>query len=406
MSDNTTSLVDLNKLKSFTDIIVYGYIRPLESKISFISLNIIPISIIQMCLKYFAPQTAMQLFVNISRKKQDKLVYLDFINKKTININIQKKNNSNAVSSLSHAIFANDFTLSTKTIEFFNNKLSDNYYKHFQLNTNKKYNAILFSNNIYFFQHTNVFNEKDTLKHVSKLDTYCFPLPKQHPIDKNSCFSQYYGLISVASNSCATLNFNDENAFKWIGNMKFKYHKTYMQDTHINIDRVCLMNAFSSIDDKLFLFKNSGRWDSYMRIHNIDDNKNFVYSLKSKTLIAVRELPYEYRRDKFGMYYDMTREHIYCIGGNGCAKVVNRFDFVKDKWYSSNTIFEHNEYPVGWMDGFILYIAGDMEGKMGTVECLDTRMSESHWILANKDLQIDKILPPCNFKRLFSNNIY
>ena len=60
---------------------------------------------------------------------------------------------------------------------------------------------------------------------------------------------------------------------------------------------------------------------------------------------------------------------------------------------------------IAWMDGFVLYIVGDKE-KIGTVECLDTRSYSSNWVLANKDLQVDRILGACTLKRLFCNNIY
>ena len=112
-----------------------------------------------------------------------------------------------------------------------------------------------------------------------------------------------------------------------------------------------------------------------------------------------------FNREKYGMYYDVSNECMYLIGGHGAPYSVERYDIYKDLWCHTSTVFEHTEYPIAWMDGFVLYIAGNKENSIGTVECLDTRMNESHCILANKELQIDKILPPCSFKRLFCNNV-
>ena len=161
-----------------------------------------------------------------------------------------------------------------------------------------------------------------------------------------------------------------------------------------------LIKSYQSEDDKLFGIECG--YNSYQT-----PMKCYIYSLKDecKMIKEVATIPSHFNRSDYGTYYDMTHECLYLIGGNGCSYAVNKYDINKDRWFDSSTIFEHNQYPIAWKDGFILYIAGD-KGKFGTVECLDTRMDESHWILANKELQIDKILPLCALKQLYCNNIY
>ena len=160
-----------------------------------------------------------------------------------------------------------------------------------------------------------------------------------------------------------------------------------------------LIKSYQSMDDKLFGFESGYYWGEKQM-------KCYLYSLKYRKMTQeAATISSVYNRNDYGTYYDMTHKCLYLIGGEGCSYCVNKYDMNKDKWFHSETIFEHNHYPISWMDGFVLYIAGD-KNKIGTVECLDTRMSKSTWILANKELQIDRIIPPCTFKRLYCNNIY
>ena len=133
--------------------------------------------------------------------------------------------------------------------------------------------------------------------------------------------------------------------------------------------------------------------------------KCYIYSLKNDTTKSIAGLPPSYCREDYGTYYDMTHESIYLLGGHGAEYCVNKYDIHKDAWSHTGTIFGHGGNSIAWMDGFVLYIVGDKE-KIGTVECLDTRSYSSNWVLANKELQVDKILGACTLKRLFCNNIY
>ena len=83
--------LNLNKLVSFSDVILCGYIRPLESELSLsINLSIIPASIIQICLRYFA-HISGQIFARFSVKSKDQFVYIDMEKKKIINVNTVNK---------------------------------------------------------------------------------------------------------------------------------------------------------------------------------------------------------------------------------------------------------------------------------------------------------------------------
>eukprot|EP01083_Nonionella_stella_P076217 207568_1 len=212
-------------------------------------------------------------------------------------------------------------------------------------------------------------------------------------------YSNHYGLITsttltnMNTSILATLDFNAEDTtFEW----------KHINTLSTTVKRLHLIQSLPSIDDKVFeQVDYPYRWPPTAR------NDLNIFSLRNGTRKNIMDLPDAFRRNEFGIYYDMTAESLYILGGDaGCARAVNRFDFHKNTWMSTATTqFEHPYYPFAWMDGFVMYIAGGMKDRIGTVECYDTRYNRSHWILGNKSLQIDQILPPCRLKQIFGNNI-
>ena len=95
--------LNLNKLVSFSDVIVCGYIRPLEKQLSSsLNLNIVPASIIQMCLRYFASHISGQIFARMNQKSNDKFVYIDMARKKVIDV--KTVNNGHDINKIKYEI--------------------------------------------------------------------------------------------------------------------------------------------------------------------------------------------------------------------------------------------------------------------------------------------------------------
>ena len=114
--------LNLNKLVSFSNVIVCGYIRGLENKLSLsLSLNIIPVSIIEICLRYFA-HISGQIFARISIKSRDKFVYIDTEKKKIIEVKTINKGSTDITKLNSNGAFVNNFNLSSGAIKYFNNQ--------------------------------------------------------------------------------------------------------------------------------------------------------------------------------------------------------------------------------------------------------------------------------------------
>ena len=424
---------DIENLQSETnlDLVVYGYIRQMTENVN----NVIPLNINQICLKYYKQGIKTQLFaiygVKSSKKKRrysmgdviysNKFVYIDIINKKIDEMKGLKK----LLKEIHQITFMDTFKLSSKAIKYFLSLKQDKN-KNFELNEDKEYSAMI-ANTIYGKQkiifYPNVPQKKKKNEDNNDiLRLYGFNLPEMTENTRNNVsiiptkiddgiddmvYSKYYGLISFNYfyKQFDRLKFNDNSSFKW--KKLFKIDTKNFDDNNVynTAKQLCLIPSYSSINDKLLTFQ----YYVKRREYPYKSSKHCIklYSLKNGKHKDIAQLPEGYAREKFATYYDIITENLYLMGGdNGCSRAVNTYDFHKNVWYNTATMqFEHGSYPVIWMNGFILYIAGGCEGRIGTVECFDTRYDKSHWILANKDLQLDQILPPCNFRRLFKRNV-
>ena len=232
--------INLNKMVAFTDIIICGYIRPMEKVISFGNLNIIPLAIFQMCLKYYAFHISGQIFARISQDNHQKFVYIDIHKKKVINVktitnieteeedeneyrwywssfdkdlcDISESKLDNDRDKSEGGVFANNLKLSPKAIEHF--KKHDDKLK---FPENDQYSAFITSSNIHFFENNSISitnNGDETIK------VYSYPLPKLTKKRKRCgmlLYSNHYGLIKHGlgmyrdkNNIDTRLRFNDE----------------------------------------------------------------------------------------------------------------------------------------------------------------------------------------------------